>query len=234
MSQPESSQAIKRIDKGKGIATKDQPDVQPKLVKASSIDRINKVAEEGRLFEMNKPEVIKVVHEEAKNIGINPKTIISAKAGTMTKRNFEVHNPFRFADFRLTELDELGPIIGKKKNSIVKDLMASFSKRYERLKKIPKELGIQSALLTPLQAQSQSSGRNRKHMELEPKIKVHGLKCNKSLPEGVPFVNNMVIEELEYGIFFIDVFGDQAFQRWNDIHKVLPEAQENNIMEMVS
>ncbi|GJR27213.1 hypothetical protein Tco_1103445 [Tanacetum coccineum] len=45
----------------------------------------------------------------------------------------------------------------------------------------------------------------------------------ESLIEGVPFVNNMVIKELnkpEYGIFFTDVFGDQAFQRWNDIHKV--------------
>nr|GEV18470.1 hypothetical protein [Tanacetum cinerariifolium] len=26
--------------------------------------------------------------------------------------------------------------------------------------------------------------------------------------------------ELKYGIFFMDVFGDEAFQRWNDIHKV--------------
>nr|GEV44190.1 hypothetical protein [Tanacetum cinerariifolium] len=42
----------------------------------------------------------------------------------------------------------------------------------------------------------------------------------RSLPKGVPFVNNMVMEEPEYGIFFNDVFGDQAFQRWNDIHKV--------------
>ncbi|GJZ67903.1 hypothetical protein Tco_0631143 [Tanacetum coccineum] len=57
-------------------------------------------------------------------------------------------------------------------------------------------------------------------MELEPEIKVHGLECNRSLLEGVPFVNNMVIEEPEYGIFFTDVFSDQAFQRWNDIHKV--------------
>ncbi|GJU33668.1 hypothetical protein Tco_1182022 [Tanacetum coccineum] len=57
-------------------------------------------------------------------------------------------------------------------------------------------------------------------MELEPEIKVPGLKCNRSLPEGVLFVNNMVIEEPEYGIFFTNVFGDQAFQRLNDIHKV--------------
>ncbi|GJR22398.1 hypothetical protein Tco_0970925 [Tanacetum coccineum] len=84
------------------------------------------------------------------------------------------------------------------------------------------ELGIQSALhaLVPEQASSQTSGRKRKRMELEPEVKVPRLKCNRSLPEGVPFVNHMVIEEPEYEIFFIDVFGDQAFQRWDDIHKV--------------
>ncbi|GKG35027.1 hypothetical protein Tco_0440181, partial [Tanacetum coccineum] len=70
---------------------------------------------------------------------------------------------------------------------------------------------IQSALLAPIpeQASSQSSGRKRRHMELEPKVKVPRLECNKSLPEGVPFVNHMIIEEPEYGIFFIDVFGYQ-------------------------
>ncbi|GJY57253.1 hypothetical protein Tco_0456368, partial [Tanacetum coccineum] len=56
--------------------------------------------------------------------------------------------------------------------------------------------------------------------ELEPEVKVPGLDCDRSLPEGVPFMNNMGIEEPEYGIFFTNVFGDQAFQRWNDIHKV--------------
>nr|GEW14260.1 copia protein [Tanacetum cinerariifolium] len=63
-------------------------------------------------------------------------------------------------------------------------------------------------------------GRKRKHIELEPKIKVPRLECNRSLPGGVLFVNNMVIEEPKDGIFFTDVFGDQAFQRWNDIYKV--------------
>ncbi|GKA31454.1 hypothetical protein Tco_0717759 [Tanacetum coccineum] len=58
------------------------------------------------------------------------------------KRNFDVHSPFKFGDFRINELDELGPIIENKKNSIVKDLMTSLGKRYERLKKIPEELGI--------------------------------------------------------------------------------------------
>nr|GEX39226.1 ribonuclease H-like domain, reverse transcriptase, RNA-dependent DNA polymerase [Tanacetum cinerariifolium] len=57
---------------------------------------------------------------------------------------------------------------------------------------------------------SSSSGNalKRKHIELEPEIKVPGLECNRSLPEGVLFVNNMVIEEPEYGIFFTDVFED--------------------------
>ena len=33
-------------------------------------------------------------------------------------------------------------------------------------------------------------------------------------------MENMLIEEPEYEIFFIDVFNDRAFQRWSDIHKV--------------
>ncbi|GJR00831.1 hypothetical protein Tco_0523815 [Tanacetum coccineum] len=213
-------------------------------------DKIKKAAEEAKRLEMTKTKVIKIVQEEAEKIGIDPKKIISAKAcekfkkaqdaemqvykrqhtekakrlmelnkkraeqykwtissrlkpepAVLTvyrnndKRNFDVHNPFKFTDFGLTELDEL-------------------------------ELGIQSALPDPIpeQAPSQSSGRKRKHVELEPEIRVHGLECNQSLPKGVPFVNNMVIKEPEYGIFFNDVFGDQAFQRWNDINKVRVES----------
>ncbi|GJR38586.1 hypothetical protein Tco_1214270, partial [Tanacetum coccineum] len=66
-----------------------------------------------------------------------------------------VHIPFKFSDFR-TKLDELGLIIQKKKNTIVKDLITSLGKRYERLKKIPKELRIQSALPAPVPEQAPS------------------------------------------------------------------------------
>ncbi|GJT86036.1 hypothetical protein Tco_1067753 [Tanacetum coccineum] len=62
--------------------------------------------------------------------------------------------------------------------------------------------------------------RKRKAQELEPEVRILGLKCNRSLPEGVHSVNNMVIEHSEQGIFFIDVFGNEAFQRISDIHKV--------------
>ncbi|GKF95647.1 hypothetical protein Tco_0288382 [Tanacetum coccineum] len=57
-------------------------------------------------------------------------------------------------------------------------------------------------------------------MALEPEIRTPGMECNRAFPENVPFVNNMVIEEPKYGIFFTDEFGDQAFQRWSDINKV--------------
>ncbi|GJT56196.1 hypothetical protein Tco_0991250 [Tanacetum coccineum] len=113
-----------------------------------------------------------------------------------------------------------------KKNTVVKYLMNSLSQMYERIKKIPKELGIPSALPTPIseQAASKSSRRKRKQMKLEQEIKIPGLECHRTHPENIPFVNNMVIKELEYGIFFSDEFGDQAFQRWSDINKVGMEA----------
>nr|GEV77654.1 hypothetical protein [Tanacetum cinerariifolium] len=158
---------------------------------------IKKAEEEYKRLAMTKTNVINIVQEEAKKTGIDPKKVISAKAGekfkkaqdvdvqvykrqstkkvkrltelnkkrveqymwTMSnrlklkpitdlkihpnykpailivyinndKRNFEVHIPFNFRDFGITELDELGPIIEKKKNSIVKDMMTSLGKRF--------------------------------------------------------------------------------------------------------
>ncbi|GKC65923.1 hypothetical protein Tco_1098521, partial [Tanacetum coccineum] len=160
------------------------------------------------------------------DIKIHPKTkpvVITVYKGNDC-RNFEVHEPFLFGAFGISELDELREIIPKKKNAVVKDLMNSLSRRYKRLQQIPGELGIHPALPAPEQASSRSSGKKWKHMELEPKTRIPGLECNRALPENVPFINNMIIEEPEYGIFFTDEFGDQAFQRWSDIDKVGMEA----------
>nr|GEY15338.1 hypothetical protein [Tanacetum cinerariifolium] len=101
-------------------------------------EKMKKATKKTKLIAMSRPEVIKVICEEAKKLEIDPKDAISTKA----------------------------------------------------------ELGIQSALpaLVPKQVSSQTLGKKKKHMELEPKIKVPGLKSNRSLPEGVPFFNNMVIE----------------------------------------
>nr|GFC61065.1 hypothetical protein [Tanacetum cinerariifolium] len=49
-------------------------------------EKIKKAVEEAKLFEMTKTEVIKVVQEEAEKIGLDPKKIISAKAGEKFKK----------------------------------------------------------------------------------------------------------------------------------------------------
>ncbi|GJU94211.1 hypothetical protein Tco_1318967 [Tanacetum coccineum] len=162
--------------------------------KIKRLTKLNKKRPEQYMWTMSnklKPELIIYV-----KIHPNSKPTVLTMYRNNDKRNFDVHNPFKFGDFGITELIELGLIIEKEKNSIVKDLMTSLGKRYKRLKKIPEELGIQSTLPAPIpeQALSQSIRRKRKHMELEPEIKVLGLECNRSLPKG----HNMVIEEPEY------------------------------------
>ncbi|GJZ23167.1 hypothetical protein Tco_0560626 [Tanacetum coccineum] len=99
---------------------------------------------------------------------LKPEPIIDIKIHSKTKpvvitvyrgtdgRNLEVHEPFLFGAFGISELDELREIIPKKKNAVVKDLMNSLSQRYERLKKIPEELGIHSALPAPAPKQASS------------------------------------------------------------------------------
>nr|GEX61397.1 hypothetical protein [Tanacetum cinerariifolium] len=136
--------------------------------------KLNKKRVEQHMWTMSKrlkPEPITdvIIHP-------NSKPAILTVYRNNEKRNFDVHNPFKFVEFRIIELDELGPIIKKKKNTIVEDLMTSLVKRYERLKKIPEELRVQSALpaLVLEKDQSQSSRRKRKQMELEPQIKVPG------------------------------------------------------------
>ncbi|GKA32792.1 hypothetical protein Tco_0719159 [Tanacetum coccineum] len=162
---------------GKGIATDEQVKDQRKLVKASSIIRpdpdalipytINgeKVEEEARLLAISKPKVIKVVQEEAENIRLDPKKIASDKAGT-DGGNFDVHKPFAFGAFGISELDELREIIPRKKNAVVQDLMNSLSRR-----------------------------KKRKHMEFEPEIKIPRLECNRALPKNILFVNNIAISK---------------------------------------
>ncbi|GKE92325.1 hypothetical protein Tco_1573420, partial [Tanacetum coccineum] len=63
--------------------------------------------------------------ETITDIKIHPKTkpvVITVFRGTNGK-NFDVHNPFTFGDFGITELDELREIIPTKKNAVVKDVV---------------------------------------------------------------------------------------------------------------
>nr|GEU43363.1 reverse transcriptase domain-containing protein [Tanacetum cinerariifolium] len=91
--------------------------------------------------------------------------------------------------------------------------MDSLSKKYDRLKVIPGKLRISPSLPPPEQTPSLSLSKKRKALELEHEVSIAGLECNRSLPEGIPFVNNKIIKTPKHGIFFIDALDEQAFQR---------------------
>nr|GEU29534.1 uncharacterized mitochondrial protein AtMg00810-like [Tanacetum cinerariifolium] len=105
---------------------------QRKLVKASSIVRPN----------LDEP----VVREEAENLGIHPKEAITSKAGDLFKKAQDA------------EHEVLKRQHTKKVRKSV-ELRKHKYDRYERLRKIPGELGIQSTLSAPKQALSQTLGR---------------------------------------------------------------------------
>ncbi|GJV76877.1 hypothetical protein Tco_1508461 [Tanacetum coccineum] len=222
-------------------------------------EKLRKATEEARLLTISKPEVIKVVQEEAKKIRLDLKKIASAKAGEKFKKAQDAEHEVlkrqhtekvekslelrkhKFENYIWTISSRLKPetiidikIHAKTKPDVITvfrgtdgrnfDVHKPFtfgefgiSKLDELREIIPKK---KNAVVQDLM----NSLSRRKHMELEPKIKIPGLECNRSLPENVLFVNNMVIEEPECGIFFTDEFGDQAFQRWSDIDKVGMEA----------
>ncbi|GJY75454.1 hypothetical protein Tco_0480570 [Tanacetum coccineum] len=220
---------------GKGIATDEKVEDQRKLVKASFIIRLDPdalipyttngevhylTAKQLQAY-MDKEEKIKKVEKEAKLFAISKPEVIKLKMLSMRSSRDNIlrksenllnsGSPNLIITFGISELDELREIIPKKKNAVVQDLMNSLSQRYERIRKIPEELGIKSPLPVPPPAPEQTlskSSRKRKHMELEPKIKIPRLECNRALRKNVMFVNNMVIEEPKHVIFFTDEFGD--------------------------
>ncbi|GJT00839.1 hypothetical protein Tco_0822008 [Tanacetum coccineum] len=190
---PESSQATPKIDKGKGIETESNDDPLKKLVKASSIvrpdpdepdkeEQIKKAEEEDRLLAMTKPEdaehaVLKRQHIEKvrKSLELRKHKYYSYVWTVSSKLK-----PEPITDIKIHSKTNLVVITVYRGTDVVKDLMNSLSRRYERLKKIPEELGIHSALPAPVpkQASSRSSGRKQKHMELEPETRIPGLECN--------------------------------------------------------
>ncbi|GJR04626.1 hypothetical protein Tco_0790243 [Tanacetum coccineum] len=133
---------LNRLTKEKGIVINDTESPK-KLVKASIVVHPNP-------DEAVRPELRSGVHEEASKVRIDPKILESAKGGQEFKKIQDAE--IKVLSFR------------KKKNKIVSDLMTSLAKRYERLKKIPKELGIHLALPVPApeQASSQLSGKKGK------------------------------------------------------------------------
>ncbi|GJV68938.1 hypothetical protein Tco_1484447 [Tanacetum coccineum] len=147
-------------------------------------DKIKKAAKEAKMLEMTKTEVIKVVQEKAEKIGLDPKIIVSVKACEKFKKAQDAKHQVLKREHsqkvkRLMELNKkkaeqymwtisnrlkLKPIIDvrihPKSKPPVLTVFRNNDKRnfqrYERLKKIPEELGIQSALLAPIPEQAPS------------------------------------------------------------------------------
>ncbi|GJR36606.1 hypothetical protein Tco_1212290 [Tanacetum coccineum] len=181
LEQPESPPVVPKADKGKGVATKETKE-PTMLVPASKEVRRDpdepvrfpyeihkKVVQEEATMVGVDPKILASTKggKEFKKIQDAELQVLNREHSQKVKRqmelrkkrleqyiNFDVHNPFKFGDFGITKLDELGHIIENKKNNIVGELLISLGKRYERLNKIPEELGIQSALPALVQAQS--------------------------------------------------------------------------------
>jgi hypothetical protein len=118
------------------------------------------------------------------------------------------------------------PILRKKtasKNAPI--IIKSLSAKYEELARVAKSLGINhdEALASQglaIPELTQKTGKKRKAVDIEPEQYIAALHCNRTTPQGVKFRPNLVIKEPEYGIFFVDEFGQEAFQRVSDIDKV--------------
>ncbi|GKD17685.1 hypothetical protein Tco_1206843 [Tanacetum coccineum] len=153
-----------------------------------------KADEEAKLLAMSKPEIIKVIHEEASKAGIDPKILESEKVS---------HEFNKIQDAKMKVLNrEYSQMIKKAIELKRKKLDLYMWTATNRLKPEP----ITNVKIHPNTKPTVPSFRKRR--------------TRLSRPKNVPFVNNMVIEEPEYEMLFIDVFGDEAFYRMNDIHKV--------------
>ncbi|GKC43506.1 hypothetical protein Tco_1061228 [Tanacetum coccineum] len=185
-------------------------------------EKIEQVAKEANL---SKPELIKVVQEEATKAGVDPKIFASAKGGQEFKKiqdaEIKVHNREyskkikRSREFRKKRIEKYKWAT----SSILKPKTITDVKIHPNTKPIAMTMfrGTEKRnfdVHNPFNIGDFGVTEWDKLREIIPKKK------NKILPEGISFVNNMVIEQPEYGMFFTDVFGDEVFQRMSDIHKV--------------
>nr|GEY20452.1 hypothetical protein [Tanacetum cinerariifolium] len=209
--QPEISLSTPKPDRGKGKVT-DDTESPPKLIKDLSVVHLDpdepKGDKEAKLLEMTKPKLIKFVQVEATKAGVDPKILASAKGGQDFKKiqdaEIKVHNrecfkkikrsrelkKKRIKKYRWTTSSRLKPktITDIKIHPNTKHVALIVFRGTDK-----RNFDVHNAFNFVL---SIPSRRKRKHQELKPEIHNPGLKCNISQPEGVPFVNNMVIEDL--------------------------------------
>ncbi|GJZ76352.1 hypothetical protein Tco_0641024, partial [Tanacetum coccineum] len=152
--------------------------------------------EKMKITKLSKPEIMKVAIEEVKDVDV-----IIYSSNEFLRHQEEL---IRVHSEKL-----------KKKAEMKKKI-----KKYASLNEIVKSLNIDESLPLTLQDLSKLTKKKRKAIELEPETYIVSLDCNRVVPKGVKFIRNKVIEEPEFGLFFIDELADNTFQRVSDIHKV--------------
>ncbi|GJX17550.1 hypothetical protein Tco_0218382 [Tanacetum coccineum] len=183
------------------INVEKEPEQKPQDTKPIRITI--KAAQEAKLLALSKPELIKVVHEEATKAGVHTKALSGKKGGQEFLKiqdaeikvlNIEQSKKIKKAKvLRKKRIDHYRGT-DKRKFDIHKPFkFGDFGiTKWDELRDIiPKRMNkVVEDLLNSL-------SRKRKHQELELEIRIPGLEFNRSLPEGVLLVNNLVIEHLE-------------------------------------
>nr|GEU58320.1 reverse transcriptase domain-containing protein [Tanacetum cinerariifolium] len=163
----ESSSRPQLTDPILKVPTPQQPETH--LEKQEQMER---AAQEAKLIELSKPEMIKVVEKVASDAGFDPKVLHSSKDG----KDFLNQQDAEYKVLQREHLEKL-----KKSRKLKK-------KRFDQLKEIPSKLRINPSFPHPEQDPYLSSSRKRKTLELEPEVRIAGLECNHRLPEVAPTI----------------------------------------------
>ncbi|GKB78840.1 hypothetical protein Tco_0945735, partial [Tanacetum coccineum] len=194
---------------------KKEPEVED--VEMVPLQEPQKATEEAKLLEMNKSELIKVVHEEAAKAGVDTKILVSAKGGQEFRKiqDAEIKVLNREHSKNIRKAREL------RKKRIEKYRWATSSRlKPETITDIHIYLNTKPVIVIVFRGNDQRNFNVFNPFKFgDFGTRIPGLECNRSLPEGIPFINNLEIEQPENGMFFKDVFGDEAFQRMSDIRK---------------
>ncbi|GJZ65044.1 hypothetical protein Tco_0621740 [Tanacetum coccineum] len=181
-----------------------------RLIKEKGFQLRLKAEEEARLNAISKPEVTKVVREEAKKLGIHPKEAITTKAGELFKKSQDAKHE----------------VLKKQHTKKVRKSFELRKHKYDsyiwtvssRLKPEP-IIDIKIHPKTKLVVIMVYKGTDGRNFDVHKSFLfgAFGISELDKPREIIPKNKNTVPE---YGIFFTDEFGDHAFQRWSNINKM--------------